>query len=139
MTPILADMDFPRLNTFLLTAIGLVTGIATIITQVRSKNARNAIELLRVEMTASKERGDRLESERNEYREKLHAAVEASNVIQLENAELRASRDFKPVLAFLETLQKQQADMNTRMLSALEGNTKVLTRIETKWGAPGTA
>ena len=131
----LADLNFAQLNTWILAGVGLVTAGGVIFTGFNSKAVREANELLKTEMEASNARADRLEKERDDYREKLHAsqndlsgALGRLHLCELETVELRARTDFAPVMEFNKRWYAEQSEVMQKMMSVLSDNASVLTR-----------
>ncbi len=114
-------------NWTLVNTISLATLAAGVF---RSSATKNAVDALKTELAASKERADRLESERNEYRDKLHLAVQDSNAMHLANVELKARTDFEPVMKFQKEWYKEQSEVSAKLLEAIVRVNEVLARIE---------
>ena len=128
----LADIDFAQLNTWILAGVGLITAGGVIFTGFNSKAVREANGLLKTEMEASNARADRLEKERDDYREKLHDAQTAMHSAQLENEVLKVKTDFTPVMQFQEKWYAEQGEVSKQTLTMLRGMSELLAKLNDK-------
>ena len=98
----------------------------------QAKNSKRLIEILKDELTAHKEGGERLVRERDDYKEKLHTALNDLNKCKLETAELKSRTDFTPFSEQQTRQYAEQSKINAQMLQMLAGISSLLTTLNEK-------
>lgn len=138
----IADIDFSKVNTWILGFFGILGtfgGVGSLLASFKSRSLKIALEAVKIsnealktELQAAGERSERLERDRNEYREKLHESHNLNQALVVENTELKVRTDFTPVMNFQKAWYEEQAKINQKTLEVLVRVAGVLDRIEPK-------
>ena len=127
-------MPPPNLWQIAVSVLGLVLGLAGVaalaVAIVRSKDQARVLEILKEELSARKDQFSRVETERNDYRDKLHASLGELGEAKLRNVELQARTDFVPVLKYQQEFYEEQTKFNRRSSELMDRMVKTLERLD---------
>jgi vacuolar-type H+-ATPase subunit I/STV1 len=132
-------MTLQTILTSISIAIGLAGVIGILAAMFFGKRNETMVRFLQDEVKARKDQVERMEHERNEYREKLHVEVQRSQALTLRNTELEQKTDMSVVTLTMGKIIEAVDKTNARLDIQATEHLKVAREQNEVCGAMGDA